>query len=887
MDTNVNLNYTARGLTKEEVSYSRAAYGENRITKQKRKSFGKQFLASFGDPVIKILLIVLAINIVFMFRDFNWFETAGIALAVFLATLISTLSEYGSESAFLKMQEDAEKIQCRVKRAEGVLQIAVSEIVAGDIVLLQAGERIPADGYLISGKLYVDQSALNGESKESEKIPGDESSPGWDLARKNQLFQGCTVSSGNGMMRVANVGDATLYGDMAKQMQEDTRESPLKLRLSSLARTLSRLGYCAAGLVVIADLFNSFFIANNFNPAAIQALFSNVPELLENILHAILLGITVVVVAVPEGLPMMITVVLSANMKRMMKDHVLVRKLVGIETSGSLNMLFTDKTGTLTKGQLRVCGFVSGDGTSYADVRQLKSQLPLYKLAALSAYYNTGSSVSYGRAIGGNATDRALLDYFLPFGENLSCKKAEMIEFDSARKFSAVHITGQFDLHLVKGAPERILPSCTHFYDTSGISQPLNNRNQLERIWHERAGRTERVIALAVSPSPITENGPFSRLILIGLMCIRDEIRPEAAKAIREINQAGIQVIMVTGDNKVTAASIAQEVGLLRGSSSEGVFTSSELASMTDEKLRQLLPDIRVVARALPSDKSRLVRLAQEAGSVVGMTGDGINDAPALKRADVGFAMGSGTEVAKEAGDIVIMNDNIASIAKAVLYGRTIFKSIRKFIVFQLTMNVCAVGVSILGPFIGIDTPVTVVQMLWINMIMDTLGGLAFAGEAPLPEYMQEPPKRRDEPILNSYMINQVLFTGILSMLICTLFLKLDFTRSLFRFDTEPVYFLTVFFAMFIFCGIFNSFNARTHRLNLMANLRRNRSYIAIMIMVAAVQLGIIYFGGSLFRTSPLSFRDLMLAVLMAFAVVPIDLIRKYALKSLNRTRDF
>ena len=887
MNTNVNLNYSTKGLTNDEVSYSRAAYGENRITKQKRKSFGKQFLASFGDPVIKILLIVLAINIVFMFRNFNWFETAGIALAVFLATLISTLSEYGSESAFLKMQEDAEKVQCRVKRAEGILQIAASDIVSGDLVLLQAGERIPADGFLISGKLHVDQSALNGESKEAVKIPGDESAAGWDLGRKNQLFHGCTVSSGEGMMRVANVGDATLYGDMAKQMQEDTRESPLKLRLASLARILSRIGYCAAGLVFIADLFNSFFIDNNFDPAAIQAFISNAPVLIESILHALLLGITVVVVAVPEGLPMMITVVLSSNMKRMMKDHVLVRKLVGIETSGSLNILFTDKTGTLTKGQLRVCAFVDGDGTAYPDSAKLKAQLPLYKLAALSSYYNTGSSVSSGRALGGNATDRALMDYFLPFGENLNCKKAESIEFDSSRKFSAAHITGQFDLHLVKGAPERILGECTYYYDTYGVPKPINNRNLLERIWHERAARTERVIALAVSPRPVTESGVFSELILIGLMCIKDEIRPEAAKAIRDINQAGIQVVMVTGDNKVTAAAIAQEAGLLRGDISDGVFTSAELASMSDEKLRQILPKIRVVARALPADKSRLVRIAQESGLVVGMTGDGINDAPALKRADVGFAMGSGTEVAKEAGDIVIMNDNIASIAKAVLYGRTIFKSIRKFIVFQLTMNVCAVGVSVLGPFIGIDTPVTVVQMLWINMIMDTLGGLAFAGEAPLPEYMQEPPKRRDEPILNSYMINQVLFTGVLSMLLCTLFLKLDFTRLLFRFDTEPVYFLTVFFAMFIFCGIFNSFNARTHRLNLLANLRRNRSYIAIMLIIVIVQLGIIYFGGSLFRTSPLSLRDLSLIILMAFAVVPLDLCRKYALKSLNRTRDF
>ena len=315
----------------------------------------------------------------------------------------------------------------------------------------------------------------------------------------------------------------------------------------------------------------------------------------------------------------------------------------------------------------------------------------------------------------------------------------------------------------------------------------------------------------------------------------------------------------------------------------DAVLTSAELGDLSDDEVKRRLPSLRVVARALPADKSRLVRLAQELDLVAGMTGDGINDAPALKKADVGFAMGSGTEVAKEAGDIVILDDNIASIAKAILYGRTIFKSIRKFIIFQLTMNLCAVGVSIIGPFIGIDTPVTVMQMLWINIIMDTLAGLAFAGEPPLAEYMHEPPKRRDEPVLNRYMLHQILCMGVFTVGLCVLFLKLPFIKLLFRYANDPIYFMTAFFALFIFAGIFNSFNARTHRVNLLSHLGRNPSFIVIMALVAVVQLGLIYYGGYLFRTAGLTFGELRRVLTIAFLVVPFDCMRKLTLRLLGR----
>ena len=598
---------------------------------------------------------------------------------------------------------------------------------------------------------------------------------------------------------------------------------------------------------------------------------------------ALTLAIAIVVVAVPEGLPMMITVVLSSNMRRMLRDHVLVRKLVGIETSGSLNILFTDKTGTLTKGKLEVSRFITGDGTEYRKPADLKRQKALWELVECSGVCNSDSQISGKKAIGGNATDRALLEYVLPAARKSWPAVLSHVPFDSARKFSAVTLRGgtgsglfkREKLVLVKGAPEKLLPACTRYLDENGEICPLASRQGLEAHWKELTRNAMRVLALAVSDGEVDERGDFSRLILIGLVGIRDEVREEARAAVRQVHKAGIQVVMITGDNKDTAAAIAREAGLLseRGRHGGAVITSAELAAMSDDEVKALLP----------SDKSRLVQIAQSMGLVAGMTGDGINDAPALKKADVGFAMGSGTEVAKEAGDIVILNDNFASIARAVLYGRTIFKSIRKFIIFQLTMNLCAVGVSIIGPFIGIDTPVTVVQMLWINIIMDTLAGLAFAGEPPLEEYMSEPPKRRDEPIINRYMFSQILCMGVFTVVLCILFLKLPVVRPLFRYANDYIYLMTAFFALFIFCGIFNSFSARTHRLNLFAHLHKNPAFAFIMVLVAAVQLLLIYFGGTLFRTAGLTLSELRTVLLIAFLVVPADAIRKLVLRLAGR----
>ena len=372
------------------------------------------------------------------------------------------------------------------------------------------------------------------------------------------------------------------------------------------------------------------------------------------------------------------------------------------------------------------------------------------------------------------------------------------------------------------------------------------------------------------------------RYTFLGFILIKDEIRKETIEGIKMVTDAGIQTVMITGDNELTARSIAKEIGLIKNSN-DLVITSEELNKMNDEELKNIIPKLKVVARSLPEDKKRLVNLSQELGLVVGMTGDGVNDAPALKRADVGFAMGSGTEVAKEVSDIVILDDNFLSIVNTILFGRTIFKSIRKFIIFQLTVNITTVFLSVIGPLVGVTSPLAAIQMLWINMVMDTLAGIAYAYEPPIKEYMKEPPKKRNEKIMNSYMINEILVTGTYLSLLCMFFLKSNFIKSLYRIGNQDKYLMTAFFGLFIFMSVFNAFNARSYRLNVLANVTKNKVFLSVILFIVIVQLSLIYFGGSIFRTTGLTFFELNVTILLAFTVIPFDFIRKTILRKLGK----
>ena len=853
------------GLSRAQAEHNRAAFGTNGLTLSRRTSFFKKLLESLSDPIIKILLAALAANLLFLFRGEGWFETVGIALAVFLASFISTLSEYSSEAAFSRLQEEAASLTCRVRREGRTVTLPCGELVREDLVLLEGGEGIPADGVLIAGSLTVDQSALNGESREAEKQPtdGGRLPDRMHLEHESLLFRGSVVTGGKGILRVLRVGDRTLLGSMAQSLREEPRESPLKLRLAHLAKNISRLGYLAAALVAGADLFQALVLKNHFDVSLIWAEMSHLHALIEVLLHAATLAISIIIVAVPEGLPMMITVVLSRSMLRMQKDQVMVRKLTGIETAGSLNLLFSDKTGTLTRGKLRVEHLLCADGT-LADEASLVGLPGLLKEVALCC--RLGNSAEYtasGAVAGGNATDQALLLFTGRWKGTLPALR-QTIPFDSARKYSAAAGGGAV---YYKGAPELLLPRCRTGLEKDGSLRSLYP-GSMDR-WRSLAAQGCRVVALCRG-TVLTEEGVPDSLTLLGLAVIRDGLRPQTKGAVAQLKRAGIQLVMMTGDSPDTAKSIAAEAGIL---SPEGlVLTGNDLSDMTDQQLRETLPRLQVLARVLPTDKSRLVRIAQQTGLVVGMTGDGINDAPALRLADVGFAMGSGTQVAKEAGDIIILDDNIASICRAVLYGRTIFRSIQRFIVFQLTMNFCAVAVSLIGPLIGIDAPVTVIQMLWINLIMDTLAGLAFAGEPPVERWMEEAPKRRDAPVLNRPMIRQIAGMGAYTVLLCLTYLKLPVVRRIFSGESQL---LTGFFALFVFCGILNGFCSRTQDTHLLRNLTGNPSFLGIMAGVTAVQILLIYFGGALFRTVWLPPAQLVLLGALAATVIPADLIRK------------
>jgi Ca2+-transporting ATPase len=863
------------GLTSDEVIKNRKKYGNNSLTKKNNDTFFKLLLETLSDPIIKILLIALGIKTIFLIKDFDWYETVGIVIAIMVASLISSISEYGSMRAFNKLTEETSLIKVRTKRDNKVIEIPINDVVYNDIILLGEGDKVPADGIIVSGTIAVDESMLNGEAKEKYKKACIDINK---IEDENKVYMSSVVYNGSALMLVTQVGDNTIYGKLAQELQEKEDPSPLKLRLTELAKNISRIGYVASFLVAFSFLFNKIFILNEFNISMILSTLTNYKIMFSYILEAMTLCVTIIVVAVPEGLPMMITLVLSSNMKTMLKNNVLVRKLMGIETAGNINVLFTDKTGTLTNGKLEVVGILSSS-LEEIDIKKLNSRMKELFMDSLSVNNESVYDTKNNKIIGGNITDKAILNYV-----KLYKSKAKVINrmpFSSEKKYMFTKIDNMGNkIKLIKGAPEVIINASNSYYDEFGIKKNISDKNKILSKVKELSGSKLRLIAIAISDDIfVTDN--LKNITLLGFIVLADSIRENVLEGINLVKSASIQTIMITGDNKETAVSIARELNLIE-SSDDIVITSDKLDKMTNEEIIKIFPKIRVIARAMPSDKSRLVNIAHEQGMVCGMTGDGVNDAPALKKADVGFAMGSGTEVAKEASDIVILDNNFMSIAQSVLYGRTIFKSIRKFIICQLTINLCSLTVSIIGPFIGIPVPITVVQMLWINMIMDTLSGLAFSYEPALNDYMKEPPKKKSDHIINRYMVSQILVTGIYSSIICIFFMKSSIINNIYT----PISKLTAFFGLLIFISIFNALSARTNRLNIIANIKKNKVFIAIIGFITIVQIFIIYKGGNLFRTHGLNMKEFIIMFILSISVLPVDFIRKIIIKMLYGKSD-
>lgn len=854
------------GLTAEQVEESRNKHGSNSLTQIPAEPLWKKILEGFKDPMIMILLVALVVQVVLFFLgQAEWFEPAGILIAIMIANGVASVSESKQEgkASALKAEEEA-KETAKVIRDGKLEEIHVSEIVVGDIVYLQAGDKIPADGIVIEGELKVDQAALNGETEEADKIPcvDGASYDVKDLLNRYYAYRGTVVCGGEGYMEIKVVGDNTLFGELALEVQEETRETPLQVKLGKLAKQISTFGYIGAIAIVVGVMAKTLITGS---------IPSGIYEWIRLIMDAITVAVTIIVCAVPEGLPMLTSILLSFQSMRMAKDNVLVHKINGLETAGSLSILFSDKTGTITEGRLSVVEMATGNVTVFNALSKMPSNLALDVITGIGV--NNSAVASDGAIIGGNSTDRALMSFLMSSNAVNSMTKEDVRAFnafDSNRKMSSVTITRDGNsVTYVKGAPEKVIERCTHYIDENGEIKELVEKNYLTSYIDAQAGRSMRLLAVA----KVDGTSEDAELTLVCVISIRDNVRKEAIDAIKEVQNAGIQVVMVTGDRKETAVAIAKEAGLLQ-SNDDIALTSAEMAEKSDEELKKILPHLRVVSRALPTDKSRLVRIAQELDLVVGMTGDGVNDSPALKKADVGFAMGSGTEVAKEAGDITILDDNFASIEKAILYGRTMFKSIRKFLIFQLTVNVAAVLTCFIGPLLGENVVMTVIQLLLINLAMDTLAAIAFGSEPALKEYMREKPIPRNASIISKEMFTQIIISALYITFICLSILFLPPIRNLFG-NVDTTYLKSALFATFMMAITFNGFNARTSHMNPFEGLGRNKSFLIVMFAIFAMQFIFVTFGGNVLSVESLSPMSWLICVVLAFLVVPIDMIRK------------
>jgi len=894
------MKYKYKGLGESKVKKSREQNGSNTLALAKTTNFSEKLLENFKDPIIIILVVALVVILMLSFFGLTeWYEAVAIGFAVLLSVLVSTFSEFKNESSFQQLQEEASQITNNVFRNGKITQILVGEIVVGDFVLLQSGDKIPADGKVIKGELKVNQASLTGESENITKTATSEDYrlKEDDFSDPHYVFRGAVVDDGEAVVLIDAVGGNTFYGKLTQELSMgDDRLSPLQLKLKKLAELISRFGYIGAGLIAVSFIFNKIFIVNNFDSNLINAYFADWQHLIADILNALVLAIIIIVAAVPEGLPMMIAIVLSLNMRKMLKEKVLVRKLLGIETAGSLDILFSDKTGTITKGQLEAQFILNGENQRFESYREIPKTLKqILRNAILENSFSVLSPE--GEPIGGNISERAIIE-FVDKQERVVeedyTTTLNTIRFNSAKKFSATEAEGgevfekyfgQKQITFIKGATEIILKNCLHYFDNQGQKKTLENQEELLKTADNLAENGVRLIAIATSKESIDveENLP-KQMNLVGIIGIRDEIREESQIAVKEALDAGIQVVMITGDRKGTATSISKEIGLITDEK-DVVLTSYELNQKSDEELKKILPNLKVVARALPTDKSRLVRIAKSEGRVVGMTGDGVNDSAALKQADVGFAMGSGSEVAKEAGDIVILDDNFFSITNAVRYGRAIFKSIRKFIIFQLTVNLSAVLTALLAPFFGVDFPLTIIQLLWINIIMDTLAAIAFGGEPALERFMLEKPVRRNENILSKYMISSILNSALYITTFAILFLTVPFFKTLFLRDGNPdeAVFLTAFFNIFIFLIVFNGFNARTGRLNLFEHINLNPGFLRIMALIFVLQISFTYIGGNILRTVPITIQEWLIIFGFSLIIIPVDLLRKFILKGMKK----
>jgi calcium-translocating P-type ATPase len=867
------MNTELKGLSTQEVEKSKQKYGTNALSKKEQESLLSMFLGAFNDIWIKVLCIALGVKVVLTIVGMIYpalsggndaIEIVSILIAIVLATGFSTLSEYRNTSRSEALQEEYNKTYAKVMRDGKLINILTSDIVKGDIILVQAGDKIPVDGLIISGNIKVSQAALNGEPRDEKKTATDSENEAFstDYNSEHKVFMGSVVTSGEAYMRATVIGDETELGKINKSLTDDSaeeRKDTSSLKLEVVAAGIGKLGISAAAIAGVLQVVLGCVRATEEITVVFVILL---------IAEAIMLMASIVIMAVPEGLPMMNSLVQSMNTESMYKKNILVSHKAAFSDSAYMNILFSDKTGTITEGNLSLVEFILGSG-------ELVTEITSKDFMNAITYNNLAKISAEGKAIGSNNMDRALLTYAINHGfkesDNDPSNVKELIGFDSEKKCATVEMID--GIIYWKGATESVIDKLSHYVNSNGDQVAFTNKDR-EKLKNKMTIESKRTMKL-LSVVKIDN----ADIILLAVLCLRDNVRTDAIETVKTLNKAGIQVVMVTGDAQNTAVAIAKEAGILKIDSGDISLTHEELEAMSDENLKKHLPNLKVVSRAKPLDKKRLVEVAQSLDNVCGMTGDGVNDAPALKQADVGFAMGDGTAVAQEAGDVVILNNSLTSIKDCVLNSRTMAKSVGKFLIFQLTVNVSTLLMNILAPILGWMEPFSIVEILWINLIMDTLAALAFGGEPILDRYMDEQPVKRTDNILTGYIKSAIgvssIFITLGSIVILeNMFGILDFVRPAGLVDTST-FDRTFMFAFFIYSIIFNSLNTRSERLNVFEHITENKKFILVMGGIFVMQTILLQIGGSVFGTTPLTLKAYIMSILLAVFIIPVDMIRK------------
>lgn len=836
------------GLTDQEVIASREKNGINLLTPPKRPSIWKLYLEKFQDPVIRVLLVAAVFSLIISIIESEYAETIGIFFAIFLATGIGFYFEYDANKKFDLLNAVGEETPVTVIRNGKIKEIPRKDIVVGDIVVLNTGEEVPADGTLVEAvSLQVNESTLTGElmvNKTTDKAHFDEEA----TYPSNAVMRGTTITDGHGIMRVDRVGDATEIGKVARQSTEQSQEqTPLNIQLTKLANLIGKAGFTIAALTFIVftskDLY-SFITSENF--IGINDWHSWL-EIARIVLKYFMMAVTLIVVAVPEGLPMSVTLSLALNMRRMLKTNNLVRKMHACETMGAITVICTDKTGTLTQNLMQVYE---------AQVDESQPDLVAEGIAANSTAFLEEKAEGEKPSGVGNPTEIALLLWLNSKGKDYmklreEAKVVNQLTFSTERKYMATLVDSPIQkkrILYIKGAPEIVMSKCNL------EKAQIDKYNEQLLAYQNKAMRT---LGIAYKVVPENASDDCAELVgeggmtFLGIFAISDPIRPDVPNAVKKCQSAGIGIKIVTGDTPGTATEIARQIGLWTPEDTErNRITGVEFAALSDEEALDRVLDLKVMSRARPMDKQRLVQLLQQKGAVVAVTGDGTNDAPALNHAQVGLSMGTGTSVAKEASDITLLDDSFNSIATAVMWGRSLYKNIQRFIVFQLTINVVALLSVLLGAFFGTELPLTVTQMLWVNLIMDTFAAMALASIAPSMDVMNEKPRRRTDFIITPVMRNTIFGVG-LGFLIILMGLLVYFNNLK---DGMNTHHLTVFFTIFVMLQFWNLFNASVFGTNhsFFKDAGHALGMLGVALIILVGQIIIVSFGGKVFRTEPL-----------------------------------